>query len=66
MYKSQVFKNGDITMMSMSNYIKLMVKASKTERHEIIEECLDYFSVTGVHELELEQAEEFCRLKGLI
>lgn len=53
-------------MKRMNEYIKILVKASKTRRHELIEECLNYYGACGVRNLSVEQVEKFCRMKGLI
>ena len=47
-------------------YIKLLMSASRTQKHELIEECLDYYDVFGMIELTAGQLEEFCYMKGLI
>ena len=47
-------------------YIKLLMSASRTKKHELIEECLDYFIVYGVIELTAGQLADFCCMKGLI
>ena len=47
-------------------YIRLLTRASATEKHELIEECLNYYDVYGMIELTAGQVEEFCYMKGLI
>lgn len=47
-------------------FIRLLIMASATEKHELIEECLDYYDVYGMIELSAGQLAEFCYMKGLI
>ena len=47
-------------------FIRLLIMASATEKHELIEECLDYYDVYGMIELSAVQLAEFCYMKGLI
>lgn len=49
----------------MNEYVKMLANGSRTEKHELIEECLEYFGAFGIQELTEEQVKEFCRLKGL-
>lgn len=46
--------------------LKKLVDASSTSKHELIEECLNYYNVYGVQELSEKQVEDFCRRKGLV
>lgn len=50
----------------MNEYVKMLANGSRTESHELIEECLEYYGVDGVKELTEEQVKEFCRIKGLL
>lgn len=50
----------------MNDYIKLMGEKSRTENHELIEECLTHYGVHGVKELTEEQVKEFCIMKGIL
>lgn len=50
----------------MNEYVKMLANGSRTENHELIEECLGYYGVNGVQELTEEQVKEFCRMKGLL
>ena len=50
----------------MNEYVKMLANCSRTEKHELIEECLEYFGVFGIQELTEEQLKEFYRIKGLL
>ena len=50
----------------MDKYIKLLADKSKTQGHELIEECLVYYGVIGVRELTKQQVEDFCRRNALL
>ena len=58
-------KGNEVQKMPSEEYIKLLDDESETKSHELITECLDYYSVNGVSELTEEQIAEFCRVKGL-
>lgn len=53
-------------MQNMDKYIKLLADASKTQGHELIEECLACYGVIGIRELTRQQIKDFCRIKGLL
>ena len=50
----------------MDKYIKLLASASKTQGHELIEECLSCYGVIGIRELTRQQLKDFCKIKGLL
>lgn len=50
----------------INKYINMLVFASHSERHELVEECLVYYGVCGTRELTAEQVREFCVSKGLL
>lgn len=49
-----------------SKYITMLAKASETEVHELVLECMNYFGVNSTKALETWQLRHFCRLKKLI
>ena len=49
-----------------SKYITILAKASETEAHELVLECMNYFGVNSTRALETWQLRHFCRLKKLI
>lgn len=53
-------------MQMMNEYVKRLANGSRTEKHELLEECMEYFGVFGIKELTEEQVKEFCRIKGLL
>ena len=53
-------------MQNMDKYIKLLADASKTQGHELIEECLACYGVIGIRELTRQQIKDFCRIKCLL
>lgn len=48
------------------DYLKILARASKSEKHELIEECMDFYNVYGTQELNEKQVADFCRMKGLV
>ena len=49
-----------------SDYLKILAKESKSEQHELIEECMNFYNVYGTRELNEKQVADFCRMKGLL
>lgn len=52
--------------MRKDEYIYMLAKASKTDKHELIEECLTTYNKTGTFELTIEELHNFCITKGLL
>ena len=57
---------GTEDMEMTGDYLKLLARESKSERHELIEECMDFYNVCGTKELNEKQVVDFCRMKGLL
>ena len=57
---------GTEDMEMTGDYLKLLARESKSERHELIEECMDFYNVCGTKELNEKQVVDFCRMKGLV
>lgn len=53
-------------MSSKCKYIAILAKDSKTDSHELVLECMNYYGVNCTKDLSQEQLEEFCRMKGLV
>lgn len=52
--------------MNKEEYIKKLAKKSKSDKHELIVECLAYYNAYGTKDLTVEQLEEYCQKKGII
>ena len=52
--------------MSKSEYIHILAKASKTDKHELIEECLTTYKKVGTLSLTIEELHNFCVSKHLL
>lgn len=50
---------------SKEEYLRRLVKESRTDKHELIEECLSRYGVNGIRDLSPEQLSEFCRIKRI-
>lgn len=49
----------EVQVKDKSYYIKLLGDMSKTEGHEKIVECLEYYGLSGTYQLSVEQIKEF-------
>lgn len=47
-------------------YVNILAHNSKTDCHELITDCLNYYNVCGIRDLTVFQLHDFCKLKGLI
>lgn len=62
----QGFKKERVKMgNSKEEYIQKLAQKSRTDKHELIEECLIHYKVCGTKDLMAEQLKEFCSIKGL-
>lgn len=48
--------------MTVSDYIRILASASRTEQHEALVECLEYFGLYGTQKLTLEQVAGYWEL----
>lgn len=52
--------------MRKDEYIHILAKASKTDKHELIEECLTANNKVGTFALTIEELHNFCASKHLL
>lgn len=51
-------------MLTKDQYLEILALNSKTNRHELILECLDEYDVSSTEKLTLEQLSKFCQKRN--